>query len=36
MQEWDYAVLTVAEPLTKVLQLAEAVRSIGPQPFCSL
>ena len=26
MQEWDYSVLTVADPLTKLLQLAEKVR----------
>ena len=27
-QEWDYTVLTVADPLTRLLQLAEAVRSL--------
>ena len=26
MQEWDYAVLMVADPLTRLLDLAEAVR----------
>ena len=33
-QEWDYTVLTVADPLTRLLQLAEEVRP--PQPTCCL
>ena len=27
LQEWDYTLLTVADPLTVLLQLAEAVRA---------
>ena len=32
LQEWDYAVLTVADPLTRLLQLAEAVRASSRHP----
>lgn len=27
MQEWDYTLLTVADPLTQLLKLAETVRA---------
>lgn len=34
LQEWDYMVLTVADPLTRLLELAETVRLI-PSVRCS-
>ena len=35
LQEWDYTVLTVADPLTRVLELAESVRISTPQAVSS-